>query len=334
MKISSLFLRKLRKVFLGISTEQTTFRCRKFYQGESSAQKRLERIGFTFLQGYHAAIEAPKSEALVLKLNSIESEFRGFAFEGAAMGLGLLDSLTPWKRKRFQHFLEVHGNAHTYMMYVGLGWVMARLRQNIKKALAELDPLLGWLAIDGYGFHEGYFHGVLYINGKEYPKQISGYAAKVFDQGLGRSLWFVQGADVAKIAATINKFDPRRHADLWSGVGLACAYAGGVHQTDVEALWTLAGSYQPCLAQGAAFAAKARQKAGNPADCTALACQIFCDLSLDSAAEITDLALEQLPVDGVEPAYELWRRKIQSCFARRSENRTLKEISDSVEVLA
>lgn len=33
---------------------------------------------------------------LVPELNLVEAELRGFAFEGAAMGLALLDTIIPW----------------------------------------------------------------------------------------------------------------------------------------------------------------------------------------------------------------------------------------------
>ena len=54
-------------------------------------------------------------------------------------------------------FLAGPGAAHTYMVHVGAGWALAQLRRRVDRALARLDPLLGWLAVDGYGFHQGYF---------------------------------------------------------------------------------------------------------------------------------------------------------------------------------
>ena len=59
------------------------------------------------------------------------------------------------------------------------------------------------------------------------------------------------------------------------GVGLACAYAGGVDREAIEALLTSARAYRAPLAQGAAFAAKARERAGIPASHTDLACRII-----------------------------------------------------------
>jgi hypothetical protein len=307
-----------RRFILSIPLEETTFARRGFRASTSSVQHRLEKIGRVFVQGYHTALDENEPAALGSRLNTIEPEFRGFAFEGAAMGLALLDHLTPWKKSHLQLFLAGPGTAHTYMVHVGVGWALARvpwLRRNVEKPLANLDPLLRWLAIDGYGFHEGYFHWHKYIKGEPHPHRLKGYARRAFDQGLGRSLWFVDGADVKRIPITIAGFPEQRRADLWSGVGLACAYAGDVERADMESLKSSAQAYRFHLAQGVAFAAKARQRAGNETAHMDRACQILCGLTANEAAEVTDIALRDLSDDEESPAYELWRQRIQSHLA-------------------
>jgi hypothetical protein len=87
-----------------------------------------------------------------------------------------------------------------------------------------------------------------------------------------------------------------------------------VDRSGIEALRTAARSYLPELAQGAAFAAKARSRAGNQAVHTELACEVLCGMSAEAAAEITDMALKELPTNGALPAYELWRQRIQNQF--------------------
>jgi enediyne biosynthesis protein E3 len=310
------FQARLKQCLFGISPLEVTFARRGFRGGKAFARQRLEKVGATFLRGYHAALLDDEPETLAQRLAEMESEFRGFAFEGAAMSLALRDLLMPWRRNRLQAFLQGPGSAHIYMVHVGAGWALARLRRRVEPPLARLDPLLRWLAIDGYGFHEGYFHWQRFIERQATPKRLSGYARRVFDQGLGRSLWFVDGADVKKIPQTLAAFPPTRHADLWSGVGLGCAYAGGSALATLIDLRQAAGPYQPQLAQGAAFAAKARQRAGNPAPHTELACEILCGLSASAAANITDVALNNLPFDGAVPAYEVWRQRIQAQFAK------------------
>jgi hypothetical protein len=305
------------KTALGISLEETTFARRRFRGNNDEAQQRLEQAGGVFLLGYHAALD-DHPETLPLRLNAVDSEFRGFAFEGAAMGLTLLDQLSLRRRNRLRTFLHGPGAPHVYMIYVGAGWAYARLHRHIERSLTRLDPLLRWLAVDGYGFHEGYFRWRRYLEAHAFPRRLSHYGRRVFDQGFGRSLWFVDGAEVDRIGATIAAFPRMRHADLWSGVGLACAYVGGTDRAALEILRMLAGPHVPHLAQGAAFAAKARQQAGNPAPQTELACATLCGVSADTAAATTDAALENLPSDGAEPAYEVWRQRIAAQFAREA----------------
>ena len=307
-------LGKARRRFLGLSPAEASFARRGFRSGEQQARQRLEQIGVTFLSGYHAALEEIGFVPLARRLAAMDAESRGFAFEGAAMGLALLDCLTPWRNDRWRSFTERLAQAHVYMMHVGLGWALARLRRSVTSYLTRLDPLLGWLVVDGYGFHEGYFSWQRYIEQRSIPTQLDGYERRVFDQGLGRSLWFVKGADVAAVASAINAFPVTRRDDLWSGVGLACAYAGGCGRAAIESLRTAATGHLPALAQGVAFAAKTRQRAANLNSHTETVCRLICGRSAAETAAITDAALEDLRADGELPAYEVWRRRIQNTF--------------------
>ncbi|MEN8221469.1 MAG: DUF1702 family protein, partial [Pseudomonadota bacterium] len=239
-----------RKLLFGISPDETTFSKRGFQAVSDEVRQQLERIGETFVYGYHAALLDDNLESLCKQLDTPPNEMRGFAYEGAAMAMTILDFLSPFNRSRFKRFVQGAGAHHTYMVHVGAGWAWARLHRNVKKGLAGLDPLLGWLAVDGYGFHEGYFHWQKTITQGIVPRRLSGYARRVFDQGLGRCLWFVKGADVETIAHTINSFPPERQADLWSGIGLAATYAGGADETALTHLVKLSNDFRPQLAQG------------------------------------------------------------------------------------
>jgi enediyne biosynthesis protein E3 len=232
------------------------------------------------------------------------------------MGLALFDYLTPWRRTRISEFFGGAGHAHAYMVHVGAGWVWARLPINFRRAKTRLDPVLGWLAFDGWGFHEGFFHWPKHIAGQPPPKKLKGYERHVFDQGLGRSFWFVNGGNVELLVRTISDFPPDRRGDLWSGIGLAATYAGIISEISLDELREKSGPFQPQLAQGAAFAAKARQRAGNLTDYTSLATKILCGLTAADAARLTDTALENLPADSDVPAYEIWRRRIQDHFVQ------------------
>ena len=306
---------QFRRRVLGLSEEAVDFQQRGFRGASAFMRNRLENVGGAFVAGYHLALESSSPEDLGSKLTVVDLERRGFAFEGAAMGLALLDFLTPWRRDRIGKFLRGPGDAHAYMVHVGVGWVWARMPFGFRRWQKKLDPLLSWLAFDGWGFHEGFFHWPKYVAGQPPPGKLSGYDRRVFDQGLGRSLWFVNGGNIELIAQTISNFSADRQADLWSGIGLAATYAGIVSEASLGELREKAGRFQPQLAQGAAFAAKARQRAGNLTDYTSLATKILCGLTAADAARLTDEALENLPADSDVPAYEIWRRRIQNHFA-------------------
>ena len=305
-----------RKLF-GIAPEEIRFDYRGFEGGGVHIRQRIEQIGETFASGYHAALLDDEPASLAETLNrQVEGELRGFAFEGAAMGLAVADFVHPFRPSRWQAFLDGPGEDHVYMLYVGMGWALARLPVRLEQATRRMDPLLRWLAIDGYGFHQGYFHWQRFIGQQEEPRRLTAYARCAFDQGLGRSLWFVKAGDPVRIATAIASFTPNRRTHLWSGVGLACAYAGGVERSVVETLREVGEGFLPQLAQGVAFAAKCRQRAGNPAAHTELACEILCGMSAEQAAALTDISLEGLNQDGEMPAYEVWRQRVQLMFGQ------------------
>ncbi len=343
---------RLRQTLLQISPQEATFKQRGFLSTHAKTQQHLETIGKTFLQGYQTAIAFSDPSQVIVQLNGVEKEYRGFAFEGAAMGLALLDRLTPWNTTRIAQFLRQDGDDHIYMTYVGIGWLLARFPGGIQGYLRKLEkgqgysgsgrledketrrqgeqnrsssytpqtshsqphPLIGWLAIDGYGFHQGYFHWPQCIQGLLVPKHLSGYSCRVFDQGLGRSLWFVKGGNLQAIETAIAQFQTHRRADLWSGIGLACAYAGGMENSQLEGLKQVAKPYYAQFAQGVAFAAKTRLRARNLTEHTQIAVENLCGISVQQAADLTDETLIGLSYGETIPAYEQWRQRIQNYF--------------------
>ena len=225
------------------------------------------------------------------------------------MGFFLLDLLTPWRRDRLQSVScgsrrapRLHGTCRSRL-------VLAQLRRRVDRALARFDPLLGWLAVDGYGFHQGYFRWPDDGGAPAGSAPALGLRARVFDQGLGRSLWFVEGAEVRPHRHDDRPVSRRsRHADLWSGVGLACAYAGGVARAAIEAL----DRWRRCTPAPFRSGRRLRRQGARawpaiPRPHTNLACRIVCGMAAEDAARLTDRALVDLPADGDAPAYEVWR---------------------------
>ncbi|WP_285598783.1 DUF1702 family protein [Kineosporia sp. NBRC 101731] len=299
------------------------FTTRGFTATDPAARRRLEVVGETFLAGLDRGLAARDLTGLIPVLEGIGTDRRGFAFEGAAMGLALGDALTPWNRNLFGRFQAGPGERHVYMAYVGAGWAMARLPRFRWRNITLRDPVLRWLALDGFGFHETYFRTATVLQRRggrlvrpPWPDP-TGYARRALDQGTGRALWFVRGADVRAVAAEIGRFPVDRHADLWAGTGLAATYAGGAGVSDLRILAGLSGEYRPDLAQGAAFAAKARLRAGLVQPETVDAVGVLAGSGLAVAAGLTDEALVGLGGDEPgAPAFEVWRRRIRQDLAR------------------
>lgn len=292
----------------GLSDDETRVSTRGFSVDRPDVVERLEAIGRHFAWGYNHALVSCDLGELARELATRPGDDAGFAYEGAAMGLVIADWMTPGRRM-FEAYVDGPARPHEYMAWVGLGWALARLPVSPIRALSRYRNLNKWLALDGYGFHEGYFNWRRSVVGHRRPRGLTADAARVFDQGLGRSLWFVRGANPSSVAAAIASFDAARHGDLWAGVGLAATYAGGAGPTALRTLRESAGLHASALAQGVVFAAQARRLAGNLVAHTELACAELLGLSSIAAA---DIALQTLPTgDDSLQAYQRWRLAIQ-----------------------
>lgn len=311
----------LRHRLIGLSAREVEFSRRGFYAGVPALRERLEGVGRAFVSGYNAGLTQRSSTIdLERELTAGPPDLHGFAYEGAAMSLALVDTVAPWVRSRWPDLLQ-RAPQHAYLILVGAGWAMARLRRRaLPRSTCDTDPTLIPLIWDGYGFHEGFFHSRRSIRRRIAPR-LSGYARKAFDQGLGRSLWFVEGGSPARIHAVIAAFSPARRPDLWSGVGLACAYAGGFDDGGIAALQGAAGAWSGEFAQGVAFAAAARVRAGYVNGWTERACLIACGGTAADAARAVDEELQRARevVSGAD-CYAAWQRALRRRFAGQGES--------------
>ncbi|MFB9890913.1 DUF1702 family protein [Planobispora takensis] len=314
-------LRVLRRRILTPDVSETKLENRGFHVKNEESRALLEEIGATFLRGYAFAAEARTPAEAEERLERVPERFRGFAYEGAGMGFAVLDGLPFGGGRKVGDFLAGRGDAHIYMVYVGIGWAMARLPRFRWPRSTALDPLLLWLAHDGYGFHQAYFHTDRYVN-RQYRDphfpwpagEDRHYANRAIDQGIGRALWFIGGTDVERVTSMAGKFPRSRRADLFSGIGLAATYAGGGAEDELVELRERAGPYRPQLAQGSAFAAEARIRAGLLVPHNEVATRILCGTDPEQAARICLDTRPSGPVRGGMPAYEMWRQRIADQF--------------------
>lgn len=290
-----------------------TFEYRGVPVSDPRTCERLENGAIYFSRGFRAALKNSHADRIAAKLDQLDPDFRGFAFEGAGMAVSVLDGLLR-SRRRLPALLEGYGDRWSTLIHIGVGWTYARAGRIPERPPSHLDPVLGWLVFDGAGFHEGYLQSERFVEQRERPEGLSAAALRIFDQGVGRSLLFVRGDNIDAVRDTIETFPEERRADLWSGVGVASTYAGGLGEERLRTLREMARPYELQLAQGSAFAAMARVRAGNVSAATVEAATVLCGAPVEEVAERAEAALEDLPTDA-ESQLEAWQARLRDAFA-------------------
>lgn len=308
-----------RRLVLTPSLADVTFANRGFSGERTSATAWLEHVPQTVICGFEWAIDSRDLWEVERRLSTVEPGLRGYAYEGATMAFTVRDAFAG---HRTTDLLLGPGQPHIFVAYIGIGFAMARLPRRLwKKVVPDLTgsphyPTISWLAVDGYAFDRAYFHTRRWVDQQYRPAAYPwagspDYFLRAADQGIGRALWFINGGRVRDVTAAVERFAEPRQADLWSGVGLAAAFAGGCDPRELGRLPEAAKSHRVELGLGAVLAAKARHYAGFVPDHTAAAVEALSGLSVQDAASIADRSSAIGEVEGSEPSYEVWRRRIR-----------------------
>src|SRR5258708_22127842 len=229
-------LGSLRRLLMSPQLVDVTFAKRGFPAIPSAATQRLEAIPQAVICGFEWGIDARNQWDVERRLDLVDAELRGFAYEGATMALTILD--TTGRGHRPRDLLRGPGQPHIFLAYIGIGFAMARLPRPLwKKAVPDLSgdpyyPTMSWLAVDGYGFDRAYFDTPRWLDAQRVPKPYSwdgspDYFLRAVDQGIGRALWFICGGHAPSVAAAAGRFASHRQADLWRGIRRAPPLAGG-----------------------------------------------------------------------------------------------------------
>jgi len=318
-------LGSVRRLILTPSLRDVTFAARGFPAVAAAATPGLEAIPQAVICGFEWGIDTRDQWELERRLCLIEPAQRGYAYEGATMAFTVLDALWGGRGNRTRELLNGPGQRHIFLAYIGIGFAMARLPRKLwRKVVPDLGgslyhPTMSWLAVDGYGFDRAYFDTARWVDRQQvpepYPWQGSpGYFPRAVDQGIGRALWFIHGAQPDAVASAVRRFAESRHADLWSGVGLAATFAGGCPPDGLAALRRAASDHRAELALGMTFAAKARAYAGFMPEHTEHAAKALGDLTIDAAVRLADGTAVYDPGSSAELPYEQWRQKIRAHF--------------------
>lgn len=289
-----------RRLLLTPQLAEVTFAKRGFPPGSSAraaATQQLEAIPQAVICGFEWGIDARDLWEVERRLDLVDAEMRGFAYEGVTMAFTVLDAMGHGHRTR--DLLLGPGSKHIFLAYIGMGFAMARLPRPLwKKVVPDLSgdpyyPTMSWLAVDGYGFDRAYFDTRRWVDAQKVPAPYrwdgsADYFLRAADQGIGRALWFIGGGRAPDVAAAAGRFASHRQPDLWSGIGLAAAFAGGSDHEGLAGLRRAADAYQADLALGVVFAVKARTYSGSVPEHTRIACSALAGISVDEAAALAD----------------------------------------------
>ncbi|WP_082942966.1 DUF1702 family protein [Mycobacterium sp. 852002-40037_SCH5390672] len=320
-------VRAFRRALRIPSADDILFANRGFPGASSPIAGQLEGAGLALLKGFETSIAQGNPNFLAQTLERVDPFYRSLAFEGAVTGLILRDIIDVGRRGRAYRFVQGPGAPHALMAWFGYGQLLRWLPRPIwQSAMPHLDGKLAirkfsWLAIDAYGFDCAYMETNRWVTKQRVPKPYHwegspGYFQHAFDQGIGRALYFIHGGQVPDIAEAISRFPALRQPDLWSGIGGASTYLGGLSAADLQTLGVLAGVNKSELAVGAVFAIKARHHAGYIPACTETAAHVYCDMSVDAAASLADAATREADKSqgSNDPEYVRWRRYIRRHF--------------------
>lgn len=285
----------------------------------------FQSIVETFFEGLYIAIDTSDETVLVRDLDRVSAGLRGFAYEGAGMGLMLLDVILPF-RNRFRSFVQGLGKQYEELLYIGAGVAFGYLREGMPVRLFgrnpdgfvdRQNPMVRWLVMDGYGFFDGMVNWQKVIDQQKRPHRLSGYSLRAYDRGVGRSLWICTGADPSRFCQAIRPFPQSRQADLWGGIGEGCAYAGGAAESaPLRHIAHQAGDHADHFAAGVVIGSVGRVRSGHSAPHTDLACESIWECGPFRLTEMADqLAIGLSGAVDERDQYEEWHTRIRQTWA-------------------
>ncbi len=245
---------------------------------------KMENIKTIFQSAQDNATKQNDIGELIKQLETIDSEFLSVGYEATSMELALKDFQSDESMKSWNTFVTLSKN-HAPQVYVGLGWAIAKEKHVDKLFLDALNPEMRFRVWDGCGYFDGIFRQRQVIKNQSRLEYILENDFHSYDQGLGRSLWYICKGDENKIQEMVEAFATERHADLWRGIGIACSYVGGCEESALKKLIVSAKEHSAQLGIGATLVAKSRILSNCLTKDIELNCKIFRNMSAKEAME-------------------------------------------------
>jgi hypothetical protein len=204
-----------------------------------------------FIMGYYEALELHPNSLKKVAEKVIPSKI-GFALEGAAMAMVILDELDRTGSNYFQLLFRDSSEDQQIIYLIGAGMASAKLAKPIDWLPEGLDFSHLPAIYNGYGFYNSYFKSPSIVSNR---LMLSFQKENIyFDRGCGRALWFTHMGNISAIVGVINGASDSRKAMLWNGVAVASAFTG--NRFIEERLYKAAGLYERNVFEGLESATK------------------------------------------------------------------------------
>jgi hypothetical protein len=272
---------------------------------DPGALYRLARIMHAVMQTYNLALGADPF-TLQIHLANFDPDIRFFAIEGAAMGVLVREANDPDAPGWLRAFVARTRRDHVAAAYVGCGLGLAMIDRPHADVIGQFSELHRWFVLDGMGFMRALMDFDRFRRERERFPGMSREESRVADRGSGRAHWFALQADVDSIAETAHAFPSDRRPDIWQGIGLAAAFAGGVEPDALDHLRSRSGAHARDLAAGAIQACGVRFDFGAATPYTHRAAQALADRSPSECAALVRAAERSVGSATSLDAFEAW----------------------------
>ena len=276
--------------------------------------QRIEKIRSIFLDTQLFYAKDDDMDSLIAFLENTAIEFRSIAYESASMAIAIKGLENNQDMKAWLYYASVPARAHKAQVYIGLGWAIAKLNLPFLSVVEKIESRFYHRVADGCGYYDGSFRQRQTVMSQQLPDNLPAAVMPIYDQGVGRSLWYTCNADINKIRSKIESFPQNRQADLWRGIGCAVAYVGGYDENTLITLLEYAGINRIQLACGAALAARSRREANTITTDTDHCSQLWFHLT---AGEVNLFSVEMIDPATVEneAVYLNWIMQIEEGLA-------------------
>jgi len=207
-------------------------------------------------------------------------EYRSIAYEGASFEIAMKDLVSGQRLRQWNEFKNA-SQLHSFHVDIGLGWALAKTQLSPHSFAESTNDLSGSMILDGVGYYHALYKGRSTLKDKAVPPSIQEESLRLFDQGVGRRLWYVAKGNEQEVIELLHNFPVSRHGALFRGIGIACGYVGGCEEHQLTYLKEISEGNLEQLQFGITLAAISRIISDTATPDIDVACRIICNKTLN-----------------------------------------------------